>query len=161
MCFSFSPRHLYLIALSLANSGLRLLDRVVLPLEDQENLEEFCMLAAEASSISGTENYASMRAPLQLALFISPIYLLVSFQLVKKSFNHQTLLDTAVRLGNTKPDILLEVEGIIWRALFSIAKGESGPDEAFRVMIAVLPWEKMDSIGKSDEGRMWFDCSGD
>jgi len=132
---------------------------VVLPVEDQENLEEFCKLATEISSRSGTDNLASMRALLQLALFISPIYLLVSFQLVKKSFNHQTLLDTAVRLGNKKPDILLEVESIIWKVLFSIAKGESGPNEAFWDMIAALPWEKMENTGISDEGRTWFDCS--
>jgi hypothetical protein len=64
-----------------------------------------------------------LRAPLQLALLISPIYLLFPLPLYKRSFNRQLMLSIGEALGNRKPALIVEVEKAIWRVVFALVEG--------------------------------------
>ena len=78
---------------------------------DAEDMKEFCSLITAISEKTGTgESLSALRAPLQLALFISPICLLFPFQIIKKSFNRQLVITTAIKLGNEKPKLILDIE---------------------------------------------------
>ena len=162
-CFQRKLFHLHLFSLRVIsyicrppNTSSRLHDSILVSPEDQENFEEFCELAAEVSS--SVEGLSYLRAPLQLALMISPLFLLFSFQLAKKSFNRQTLFNLAIQLGNEKPDLLLEVEKSIWNAVFALAGGTSTPLQALKSVLADIPWEKIESAeGPAICG--WFDLT--
>jgi len=60
----------------------------------------------------------------------------------------------SIALGNNKPEALLEVEAIIWRALFVISQGMQLPEDVVEQLLPQIPWEKLTS--KSAQ-RNWFD----
>jgi hypothetical protein len=101
------------------------------------------------------DGLSCMRAPLQLALLVSPIYLLLPSQHVKKSYNRQTLLKISSCLGNAKPQPLLEVERAIWKTLFSLASGRLDPFDLLHQLSDSFPWE--DIQGASSADSSWFD----
>jgi len=62
----------------------------------------------------------------------------------------------SIALGNNKPDALLEVETILWRALFAISDGLQFPEDIVEQSVAQIPWEKL----KLDSAQWnWFDLS--
>ena len=75
--------------------------------------------------IDGQKSATGTRSPLQFALMISPLYLLMTWRLSSKSFHRRTLLDAASRLGPNKP-LLLEVlivdccESPLWWSLLQL-----------------------------------------
>jgi hypothetical protein len=98
-----------------------------------------------------------MRAPLHLALLISPIYLLLPMQLFKKSYNRHVMLSISTCLGNSKPQLLLDVEKEIWKTLFSLASGTIDPFDLLRQLSDTLPWNDIHAASSTDS--QWFNLS--
>lgn len=57
-------------------------------------------------------------------------------------------------MGNQKPPRLLEVEVIVWKALFAVARGEIDAEMALIRVMENIPWAKLDTI--DDPERFWF-----
>jgi len=96
-----------------------------------------------------------MRAPLQLALLISPIYLLLPLQLFKKSYNRNTMLAMSTCLGNSKPQVLFDVEMMIWKALCSLSSGMVDPLDVLHQLSDNLPWDRIQEASSMDSAK-WF-----
>lgn len=106
------------------------------------------------TSASGSSRIG-LRTPLQLALMISPLYLLMTFRLSTKSFNRRTVIDLAAKLGPHKPPLVLAVEKLIWDALFKLAEA---PPTAYGVLHELansLPWSEINDVLNGDTER-WF-----
>jgi len=97
-----------------------------------------------------------MRAPLHLALLISPIYLLMPVQLFKRAYNRQTMMNISRSLGNDKPEALLNVEMAIWKTLLSLASGSLDPLDLLQRLSDELPWERIKSALSTDSNCAWF-----
>jgi hypothetical protein len=113
------------------------------------------MLKISAAHGSG-DVVLCMRAPLHLALLISPIYLLLPVQLVKKAYNRHTMLSIGQSLGNHKPKILLDVEMAIWRTLFALASGSLNLLELLQQLSDQLPWDRIHNASSKDSECSWF-----
>lgn len=87
--------------------------------QEHEDLEDLRMLFTKAQGSSDGVSY--LCAPLQLALLILPIYLLLPLNLFKKSYNQHTMISISTCLGNYKPPVLVDIEKAIWNTLFSLA----------------------------------------
>lgn len=63
-------------------------------------------------------------------------------------------------MGNGKSDLLLEVERIIWEALFEITMGLRDPELILIELVnSRIPWEALGSPSLPDSERFWFDLS--
>lgn len=113
------------------------------------------MLKISAGHGSG-DTVSCMRAPLHLALLISPIYLLLPMQLFKKAYNRHTMLSIGQSLGNHKPKILLDVEMAIWRTLFALTSGSLDPLDLLQRLSDELPWNRIQNASSTDSERTWF-----
>ncbi len=112
---------------------------------DQDDVKDLTTLLAEISVSHGSADGVScMRAPLHLALLISPIYLLLPVQLFKKSYNQHTMLSISQSLGNKKPKIILDVEMAIWRTLFSLVLGLLNPLDLLQRLSDQLLWNEIE-----------------
>ena len=70
---------------------------------------------------SGKSNAnSSLRFPLQMALLISPLCLLLPINLEKRSFSRGTLMQWSIRLGALKPAVFRQTEKTIWKAVLDI-----------------------------------------
>jgi hypothetical protein len=131
-----------------------------LPLSDQEreDLEDISVLSMIMQSVTGNERLMFLRAPLQLSLLISPIYLLCPVQLSKKTYNRRTMVLINQLLGNGKTGLTIEVEKLIWEAVFSLAEGRLDPAQLLHSLCRNLPWEKIAAAAanNSAEDRVWF-----
>lgn len=96
----------------------------------------------------------SSRSPFQLAVMLSPLYLLSTFRLSKKSFHRRTVIDLAARLGPHKPPCILAVENVIWDAIFSLAEGRLSVYQVLRNLTNSLPWSDIDTASNADQ--QWF-----
>ena len=124
---------------------------------DQDDINDLATLLAGISPTQGSADGVSrMRAPLHLALLISPIYLLLPVQLFKKSYNRHTMLNISQSLGNQKPKVLLNVEMAIWRTLFSLASGSLDPLDLLQRLSDQLPWNQIQNALRTDSDRTWF-----
>jgi hypothetical protein len=129
--------------------------RQTLSIEDQEELKELKTLFGElAAAKRPSEGISYMRAPLHLALLISPIYLLLPLQHVKKSYNRHTMLSISTCLGNSKPQLLIDVEKAIWRTIFALASGVDDPIDLLHKLSADLPWDSIHASSPSES--TWF-----
>lgn len=107
--------------------------------------------------LTGSADSVSLiRAPLHLALLISPIYLLLPVQLFKKSYNRYTMLHISQSLGNNKPKLLLDVEKAIWRTLFDLALGTLDPFDLLQRLSDQLPWNEIKAVWSRDFESKWF-----
>jgi len=97
----------------------------------------------ENYQVDGQKSSIGTRSPLQLALMISPLYLLMTWWLFSKSFHRRTLLDVTSKLGPNKPPLLLEVEKCIWDAVFRLAEGKTSPYTALSGLASSLPWSRI------------------
>jgi len=66
-----------------------------------------------------------------------------------------TRLQTFLGLGNEKLKILMDVEKVIWRLLFSLAEGTIDPSTALTALNASIPWDSVRTCSLTD--RAWFD----
>ncbi|KAF8809712.1 hypothetical protein BYT27DRAFT_7222307 [Phlegmacium glaucopus] len=130
--------------------------------QDEASYEHFVIeydKFIENCQIEGCNSSAAhvgSRSLLQLALMISPLYLLVTLQLSEKSFHRRTLIDLAARLGPHKPPRILVVENIIWDAIFCLAEGRVSVYVVLRDLANSLPWSDIDIALNCDADKQWF-----
>jgi hypothetical protein len=105
---------------------------------------------------SSSTRQVGTRSPLQLALMISPLYLLVTLRLSTKSFHRRTLIDTAARLGPHKPSRVIAVEQKIWDAIFCLAEGHVSVYSVLRNLANSLPWSDINVALNCDADKQWF-----
>jgi hypothetical protein len=116
---------------------------------DQHDVKELHALLNQSK-----DGVSCMRAPLQLALLISPIYLLLPIQHFKRSYSRNTMLSLSTSLGNDKPRLVLDVERQIWMALFSLASGTVDPFDVLHQLSEKLPWDRIQACSTDSS---WFD----
>ncbi len=64
----------------------------------------------------------------------------------------------ALRLRKNRPDLLLNVEKSIWKAVFAIAEGTSTPLQALRALVINIPWVDLKAIQHLDICH-WFELN--
>ncbi|KDR65163.1 hypothetical protein GALMADRAFT_162467 [Galerina marginata CBS 339.88] len=100
----------------------------------------------------------AMRAPLHLATILSPLCLLTTVDLTRKNgFNRIHIIEKWRALGPNKPPLLIKIEELIWRAVFSIAEGLADPHVALEQLNNDLPLLEIHEVSESDGA--WFDLS--
>jgi hypothetical protein len=130
--------------------------------QDEESYEQFVVeyhKFIENYRVEGCNSsvaHVGSRSPLQLALMISPLYLLMTLRLCTKSFHRRTLIDIAARLGPHKPPRVLAVEQIIWDAIFRLAEGRVSVNVVLRDLANSLPWSDIDKALNCDADKQWF-----
>ena len=64
----------------------------------------------------------------------------------------------SIALGNKKPQKLLEVEKLIWRALFTLSEGVTAPEDILRDLVVQIPWQTLQPslLGISTQDAEWF-----
>lgn len=122
-------------------------------------LQEFVESIATACirTTSGGVTLSSFRAPLQLSSMISPLYLLCPTVIAKKVWGRDLMLNAVFSLGNDKPELLLEVERIIWGIIFSMANGDLSPKESMMSLSNSLLWKMIEDAAESPIQRSWFE----
>lgn len=96
------------------------------------------------------------RSPLQLAVMISPIYLLMTFRLSTKSFHRRTVIHLAAKLGPHKTPRILAVESAIWDAIFRLAEGRISVYRVLCDLAKSLPWSDIEEASNCDADKEWF-----
>jgi len=124
--------------------------------QERDDLHNLYRLTTNiANKLSNTKDgLPFLRAPLQLSLLVSPLYLLIPAQLHKKSYSRQHMLSMSEFLGNRKPDTLVAVENAIWRVVFALADGHLNPTELLKKLADDLPWGQISKL--TSEDRCWF-----
>ena len=49
-------------------------------------------------------------------------------------------------LGNKKPELIVQIERALWRALLDIATGRQGTFSAVQNFISNVPWDDLDMV---------------
>lgn len=119
-----------------------------------------------------------MRLPLQIALFISPLALLIPVQLHTTRYSQAnivlvsepkfhiislhflTYMKDSHALGNTKPPLLILIEKAIMVMLFRIASGEVRVKAGIRDLVFELPWADINRLGDNEDVNTWFKPCG-
>ena len=112
----------------------------------------------DPGSPGGSTGHASLCAPFHLALFISPLYLLFPFRIVKQSFHRRSVIEVAHKLGPHRPAAIVNIENLIWDALFAIAERPLEIQGIIAHLASQIP--EMDSASFSPDERLWFTLSG-
>jgi hypothetical protein len=60
----------------------------------------------------------------------------------------------SIALGNNKPEQLLEVEKLIWRALFTLSEGTTAPEHILGDLLFKIPWQNFPTTSPQDSE--WF-----
>ncbi|PPQ82942.1 hypothetical protein CVT26_005172 [Gymnopilus dilepis] len=115
----------------------------------------FLFATTRNRTAKGGQSLASFRAPLQLALAITPLYLLSDTVLCKKSWNRRAILKLAFGLGNDKPVALIQAEKVLWDVLFLLANGALQPADVLKKLKSDLPWDSIKSTQMKGE-LSWF-----
>jgi hypothetical protein len=66
-------------------------------------------------------------------------------------------MQTCIALGNGKPELLLQVEKLLWSSLFKMANGPCDLDNLLRDLVNTIPWDALAAASESD--RQWFALS--
>ncbi len=129
---------------------------------DQESYEHFeieynaFIEKCRTEGCPSSAAHVGSRTPFQLAVMISPLYLLVTMRLSTKSFHRRTVIDLAARLGPHKPPRLLAVESVIWDAIFRLAEGRVSVYTVLLDLSKSLPWSDLDIASNCDADKQWF-----
>ena len=63
----------------------------------------------------------------------------------------------SIALGNEKPQQLLEVEKIIWRALITLSLGMTPPEDVLGGLVHSIPWDNLQPLlNASHQDSEWF-----
>ena len=111
----------------------------------------------DTSLSGGSTGHASLCAPLHLALFITPMYLLLPFRIVKQSFHRRPVIEVSHKLGPHKPPIVLEIENLIWDAVFAISERPLDMNNIITQLASTLAAYNMGAI--LPEETSWFSLS--
>ncbi|TFK57960.1 hypothetical protein BDN72DRAFT_866337, partial [Pluteus cervinus] len=98
---------------------------------------------------------ACLRSPLHCCLAISPLCLLMTFDLSKRNASRQDLLNAWIGLTATRPQRLREVEDVFWSALFDIATLNADVETRLREALGLID---VDALQK-EWSRFWFQPS--
>lgn len=120
-----------------------------------------------------------LRLPLQLALCVSPLFLLVPELLHRKDFSRRDLLivcyaftpsiisfwlimvlQTWIAFGNQAPAIVRRVEFLLWQAILRVACGQQDIAGSMTAFISEVPWPELRKIKIEDAERKWFQTKG-
>ncbi|KAF9522476.1 hypothetical protein CPB83DRAFT_899612 [Crepidotus variabilis] len=93
--------------------------------------------------------------PLQAALSMSPLYLLVPNNLQTNKLGRQAMFKAFLAVGNSKHPLLTRIECIIWRTVLDIARGAEKPLDAGKQLLRHLPWEEIEKLDNAP-GDMFF-----
>ena len=110
----------------------------------------------KSEGCNSSVSYVGTRSPLQLALMISPLYLLVTLRLSIKSFHRRTLIDVAARLGPHKPPYILAIENLVWDAIFRLAEGRDSVYVVLYDLANSLSSSDVDVALNGDIDKPWF-----
>jgi len=130
--------------------------------KDEESYERFEIEYSafiETCRTKGCRSSAAQvgsRSPFQLAVMISPLYLLMTLRLSTKSFHRRTVIDLAARLGPHKPPRVLAVESAIWDAVFHLAEGHISVYAVLRDLANSLPWADINIASNCEADKQWF-----
>ena len=128
--------------------------------QEEEDLNDLSLLSVLISqTVKGGDKLMFLRAPLQLSLLISPIYLLMPVQLVKRTYNRRNMVFINRLLGNGKTDLTIEIEKAIWMVVFALSEGRQDPAHLLKELCEVLPWDKINAADSSAEHCSWFNLS--
>ena len=64
----------------------------------------------------------------------------------------------SIALGNKKPQRLLEVEKLIWHALFTLLEGATAPEDVLADLLVQIPWQTLQPplLAISKQESEWF-----
>lgn len=110
----------------------------------------------DGGQLGGGARHASLCAPLHLSLFISPLYLLFPFRIVKESFHRRSIIDTYQKLGPNKPQVLLKIENLIWDAVFAIAERPADIETIISQLALTMPWDDIEAASQLNDEKSWF-----
>jgi hypothetical protein len=100
---------------------------------------------------------SALRFPLQLALLISPLCLLLPLNLEKRSFNRGALMQWSIQLGALKPEILQEIEKRIWKAILNIVNQPCDYLAILKDLASTFPSTAIDELEKLPQTvTAWF-----
>lgn len=116
-----------------------------------------------------------LRLPLQLALCVSPLFLLVPRVAHKMDFSRRDLLlvgnifnrkfpadskylQTWMAFGNQAPEIVRRVELLLWQAILRVARGQQDVARSMSEFLQVVPLTELKKL--SDAERGWFVTEG-
>lgn len=116
-----------------------------------------------------------LRLPLQLALCVSPLFLLVPQVVHTKDFSRRDLLlvsndfckflpadfkhlQTWIAFGNQAPEIVRRVELLLWQAILRVAHGQQDVARSMADFLEAMPWSELQKLG--DAEREWFSTKG-
>ena len=129
--------------------------------QDKDSYDEYVLKyeafikGCEEEGCRSSPSRVQYRSPLQLALLISPLFLLLTTRLFLKSYHRRTLIDVAAKLGPRKPPLILKVENLIWDAVFKLSEGHHEAHTVLLELAESLPWTEINgSLNPGTEG--WF-----
>jgi hypothetical protein len=65
------------------------------------------------------------------------------------------MLGISTCLGNSRPQVVFDVETVIWKTLFSLASGTMDPLDLLHQLSNDLPWDDIKAASAIDSA--WFD----
>ncbi|KAF8805474.1 hypothetical protein BYT27DRAFT_7258195 [Phlegmacium glaucopus] len=92
---------------------------------------------------------------LRLALFVSPLTLLIPKSLHKVRTDYFRVAMAGKALGNQRPPLLAHVEKEVWSCLFRLATQDLNMFTEMKDCMAKMPWDELSAMGDSFE-RYWF-----
>ncbi|KAF8812613.1 hypothetical protein BYT27DRAFT_7207620, partial [Phlegmacium glaucopus] len=109
-----------------------------------------------------------LEVPFRLALFISPLFLLIpkSLHKLKRRVDFFEVIETQVRqqtgkrLGNQRPPLLARVEKELYSSLFRLATQDLCFLTEIKDCMGRIPWDELNAIDASS-GSSWFQPAGD
>jgi hypothetical protein len=64
------------------------------------------------------------------------------------------MLSISTCLGNSKPQVIIDIEMAIWRTIFFLASGMVDPFDLLHQLSADLPWDSIHAASSTDS--QWF-----
>ncbi|KAF8813075.1 hypothetical protein BYT27DRAFT_7207231 [Phlegmacium glaucopus] len=130
-------------------------DIAALTLSDSNNGQDEKFVLFLEKIARDKQNINNLHLPLQVALLISPIFLLQEIQIHLSTFYVQRYKPTlySKALGNGRPDIISKFEQFMWKELFSVAKGQQTIEDAATNIVEFIP-DHFNDIGS--DIRNWF-----
>ncbi|EDR00937.1 uncharacterized protein LACBIDRAFT_333639 [Laccaria bicolor S238N-H82] len=94
--------------------------------------------------------------PLQLALLLTPFYLLFPFQIITRSYNRRLVLEAFAELTPRKTPLVLKIERSIWCSLIALADVTITPHEALTQLVSRLPWAEIEAASNNPRDCQMF-----
>ncbi|EDR05514.1 uncharacterized protein LACBIDRAFT_329478 [Laccaria bicolor S238N-H82] len=94
--------------------------------------------------------------PLQLALLLTPFYLLFPFWIITRSYNRRLVLEAFAELTPRKTPLVLKIERSIWCSLIALADVTITPHEALTQLVSRLPWAEIEAASNNPHDCCMF-----